>query len=155
MFSERFASFVCPGDVISCEHAGFNVSARIMADDCPDRPDQRQDGFWPSLEKNAPGFIGPGPDPRKRVAEAQGRAEAMMDGWRRGEWFYCGVVLSVSLAGVELAPHSASLWGIEAHDPYTDNTHPTETAQALLPEALEEARAVLSRLASLARRETP
>ena len=61
MFTERFASFVCPGDVITCEIEGFTVSARIIPDDCPDPPDQRQDGFWPSLYKDAPGFIRKGP----------------------------------------------------------------------------------------------
>ena len=155
MFTTSFSSFVCPGDTVTCETEGFTVSARILPDDCPDRPDQRRDGFWPSLYKDAPGFIGPGPGHRLRLAEAQARAEAIMDAWRRGEGFYCGVVLSVSLAGVELAPHAASLWGIEANYPDTDNTYLTETAEALLPEALEAARAVLSRLASHARREAP
>lgn len=158
MFTERFATFVCPGDVITCETEGFTVSARIIPDDCPDAPDQRQDGFWPSLYKDAPKFIGPGNNFRARFAKAQADAEAIMEGWRRGEWFYCGIVLSVSLDGVELAPHAASLWGIEANFPGSDNACLTETATALLPEALSAARAGLARLAALApdaRREGP
>ncbi len=150
MFTEHFSSFVCPGDVISCETEGFTVSARIVPDDCPDPPDQRQDGFWPSLYRDAPGFIGPGPDHRQRFAEAQAQAAALMEGWRRGEWFYCGIVLSVSLDGVELAPHAASLWGLEANYPETDNSNLTAVALSLLPEALAAAREVLARLTALA-----
>lgn len=150
MFTEPFSSFVCPGDAITFETQGFTVSARIVPDDCPDPPDQRQDGFWPSLYRDAPGFIGPGPNHRQRFSEAQAKAEALMEGWRKGEWFYCGIVLSVSLDGVELAPHAASLWGIEANYPETDNRYLTEVAGNLLPEALAAAREVLARLAALA-----
>ena len=150
MFTEPFSSFVCPGDTITFETEGFTVSARIVPDDCPDPPDQREDGFWPSLYRDAPGFIGPGPNHRQRFSEAQAKAEALMEGWRKGEWFYCGIVLSVSLDGVELAPHAASLWGIEANYPETDNSYLTEVAGDLLPEALAAARAVLDRLATLA-----
>ena len=57
-FTEQFQTFVCEGDSISCEVQGFEIIARIVRDDCPDAPDQRQDGFWPSLYKDAPGFIG-------------------------------------------------------------------------------------------------
>ena len=164
IFKERFASFVCPGDVITCETEGFSVSARIVPDDCPDPPDQRQDGFWPSLYRDAPGFMGEpdqelvrgsnspanGNNFRQRFAKAQAEAEALMDGWRKSDWFYCGIVLSVSLDGVELAPHAASLFGLEANYPETDNSYLTEVAGHLLPEALAAARAVLARLAALA-----
>ncbi|OZB12318.1 MAG: hypothetical protein B7X53_18345, partial [Hyphomonas sp. 34-62-18] len=109
-----------------------------------------QDGFWPSLYKDAPGFIGPGPNHRQRFAKAQAEAEAIMEGWRKGEWFYCGIVLSVSLDGIELAPHAASLWGIEANYPETDNSYLTEVAGNLLPDALAAAREVLTRLTALA-----
>jgi len=109
MFTDNFATFVCPGDTITGEAGPFTVLAQIVPDDCPDAPDQRQDGFWPSLYANAPGFIGPGPNHRQRFAEAQAKAEAVMEGWRKGDWFYCGIVLSVSLAGVVLASHAASL----------------------------------------------
>ncbi|PKP79658.1 MAG: hypothetical protein CVT79_18620 [Alphaproteobacteria bacterium HGW-Alphaproteobacteria-18] len=150
MFTERFASFVCPGDVITCQTEGFTVSARIIPDDCPDAPDQRQDGFWPSLYKDAPGFIGPGNNFRARFSKAQAEAEAIMAGWRKGEWFYCGIVLSVSLDGVELAPHAASLFGLEANYPETDNSYLTEVAANLLPDALAAGREVLARLTALA-----
>jgi hypothetical protein len=145
-FSERFSTYVCPGDTITCEVDGFTVMAQIVLDDCPDAPDQRQDGFWPSLYIGDPGFIGPGNGFRKRFAKAQAEAEAVMEAWRKGDWFYCGIVLSVALEGITLAEHAASLWGVEANYPGSDNAHLIEVANDLLPEALGVARAVLARL---------
>ena len=147
MFTNSFAAFVCPGDVITCEARPFTVLAQIVPDECPDAPDQRQDGFWPSLYKDAPGFIGPGPNHRQRFADAQAKAEAIMQGWRKGDWFCCGIVLSVSLEGVEIAPQAASLWGVEANYPETDNRYLTEVANELLPDAIALARETLARLA--------
>ena len=59
-FRETFEDFVCEGDSISTEVDGFTVTARIERDDCGDAPDQRQDGFWPSLDPESAGFIGAG-----------------------------------------------------------------------------------------------
>jgi hypothetical protein len=162
-FTERFGSFVCAGDTITCEVDGFTVTARIVPDDCPEAPEfrgsenapverfpeGRQDGFWPSLYKDAPGFIGPGNGFRERFAKAQAEAEAVMESWRKGDWFYCGIVLSVSLEGVVLSEHAASLWGVEANYPGSDNACLTEVANDLLPEALDAARAVLTRLRAI------
>ena len=145
-FTQHFNTYACEGDTISCEAEGFTVTARIVADDCPDAPDQRQDGFWPSLYKDAPGFIGPGNGFRQRFAEAQAKAEAVMEAWRKDEWFYCGIVLSVALEGVTLDAHAASLWGIEANYPGSDNAYLTKVAQELLPEALDAGRAAARRL---------
>ena len=69
-----------------------------------------------------------------------------MAAWRKGDWFYCGIVLSVALEGVTLADNAASLWGVEANYPGSDNANLTEVADELLPEALDTARAVLARL---------
>lgn len=145
-FPTPFSNFVCEGDSLACEVAGFEIVARIERDDCTDAPDQRQDGFWPSLYKDAPGFIGPGPNHRKRFADAQTKAEAVMKAWREGQWFYCGIVLSVALESVTLDPNAASLWGIEANYPGSDNAYLTEAAQELLPEALDAGRAIARRL---------
>jgi len=78
-FTTRFSSFVCEGDSLSCDLAGFEINARIERDDCGDAPDVRQDGFWPSLYKDAPGYIGPGNNFRKRFAKAHAKAEAAME----------------------------------------------------------------------------
>ena len=151
MFTARFAAFVCCGDIITCASGPFTVEAKVVLDACADAPDQRQDGFWPSLYKDAPGFIGPGPNHRQRFAEAQAKAEAVMEGWRKGDWFHCGIVLSVSLDGVDLAPQAASLRGLEANYPDTDNRYLAEVANELLPEAIAAARGTLARLAAQAK----
>ena len=145
-FTQHFSDFVCEGDSIACEVAGFGVVARLVRDDCLDAPDQRQDGFWPSLYKDAPGFIGPGPNHRQRFAEAQAKAEAVMEAWRRDEWFYCGIILSVSLDGVTLERNAAALFGVEANYPGSDNAYLSEVAQELLSEALDAGRAAARRL---------
>ena len=146
-FTQHFNTYACEGDTISCEAEGFTVTARIVADDCPDAPDERQDGFWPSLYKDAPGFIGPGNGFRQRFAEAQAKAEAVMEAWRKGEWFYCGIVLSVERDGIDLDRHAASLWGVECNYPGTDNSYLTCVANELLPEALDAGRVAAARLA--------
>ena len=108
-FIERFQTFVCQGDSIDTEVEGYLIPARIVRDDCPDAPDERQNGFWPSLYQDAPGFIGAGNGWRARFDAAQARAEEVMRAWRADEWFYCGIVLSVSLEGVILDAHAVSL----------------------------------------------
>mgnify|MGYP001463053607 FL=1 len=147
-FTNRFNTYACEGDTIGCEAEGFTFTARIVADDCPDAPDQRRDGFWPSLYKDAPGFIGPGNGFRQRFAEAQAKAEAVMEAWRKGDWFFCGIVLSVERDGIELDNHAASLWGVECNYPGADNSYLTNVANELLPEALDAGRAAASRLAA-------
>lgn len=149
-FTEHFKTFICEGDLIDIEIDGLLVTARIVCDDCTDAPDERQDGFWPSLYKDAPGFIGPGNDWRQRFEKAQARAKDIMRAWRGDEWFYCGIVLSISLEGIVLDDHAASLRGIEANYPNADNGYLTETAQELLPEAVTIGREVLALIGAAA-----
>ena len=66
--------------------------------------------------------------------------------WCADEWFYCGVVLSVSRAGIMLDEHAASLWGIEANHPGSDNTYLTGVAEELAEEARGAGREAMSRL---------
>lgn len=69
--------------------------------------------------------------------------------WNRDEWFYCGVVLSVSLKGIELDHHAASLWGVECNFSDTANAYLSEVAQELEAEALTVARSELERIKTL------
>ena len=144
-FTQRFDDFVCEGDSITCEVDGYTITARISHDDTPDAPDERQDGFWPSLYPNDAGFIGAGNGWRDRFDNAQARAEAVMAAWKNDEWYYCGVILSVAIDGITLDDHAASLWGIEANYPNSDNAYLTEVANELLSEALETAKAERAR----------
>ena len=144
-FTQKFDDFVCLGDTIICIVDGFTVTARIRHDEMPDAPDERQDGFWPSLYKDDAGFIGSGNGFRDRFAKAQAKAEAVMAAWKNDEWFYCGVILSVAIDGLTLDRFAASLWGIEANYPDSDNAYLTEVANELLSEAIEAAKAERAR----------
>ena len=144
-FLLQFDDYVCIGDTITCEVDGYTITARIAHDETPDAPDQRQDGFWPSLYMDDAGFIGSGNGFRDRFAKAQAKAERVMAAWKNDEWYYCGVILSVALEGITLDDHAASLWGIEANYPDSDNAYLSETANELLPEALEAAKAERAR----------
>ena len=144
-FTQKFDSYVCGGDSITCEAQSYSVTARIADDDTPDSPDQRQDGFWPSLYPNDAGFIGAGNGWRDRFDKAQAHAERVMAAWKNDEWYYCGVIISVAIDGIVLDDHAASLWGIEANYPDSDNTYLTVVANELLPEALEAAKAERTR----------
>jgi len=125
-------------------------------------PEGRQDGFWPSLYADAPGFTGAadqelvrrtnsppnGPNHWQRFAGAHAKAEAVIEGSRKGDWFYCGIVLSASLEGVARVSHAASLGGIEARDPGSDNTYLAESENELLPEIIAVAREAFTLLAA-------
>lgn len=143
-FTQKFDSFVCLGDTITCEVGEYEITARICHDDTGARPDQRQDGFWPSLDRNDAGFIEDG----KTIddfAREQAKAEAIMDAWKNDDWFYCGVILSVKMQDVELTDHAASLWGLEANFPDSQNEYLSEVANELLDEALLAAKVERSR----------
>ena len=144
-FTQKFDNFVCIGDTIACTVDGYTVTARISQDETQDAPDERQDGFWPSLYKDDAGFIGAGNGWRDRFDTAQARAEKVMAAWKNDEWYYCGVILSVAVDGLTLDRFAASLWGIEANYPDSDNAYLTEVANELLPEAIAEAKAERAR----------
>lgn len=124
-FTERFEAFICEGDTISCEIKVFKITARIVSDYCPDAPDERDNDFWPYL------------DDEMEQAKLQAAAEEVMRAWLNGEWFYCGIVLSVSLEGVTLDDSAASVWGIKANYSDSDNSNLNAYANDLLDEALK------------------
>jgi len=64
--------------------------------------------------------------------------------WFDNEWFYCGVVVTVSKNGIELGEDS--LWGIECNYPNSDNSYLLEVANELIKGALDAARATLAEL---------
>jgi hypothetical protein len=138
MFEKPFDNFVCEGETITCEVDGYAVTAKVVRDvdrdidddDCHN-PDQSVTGC---------------------NAEQQARLLANRKAYNRDEWWYCGIVLSVSRNGIELSDHAASLWGIEANYPdpnplehgyqsdHTCNSYLRDVANELLPEALEVAK---------------
>lgn len=139
-FSKAFdRSYVCEGDKITAEIDGFTITARVARDDNNERPDQRDDGFWPSRNPESAGYVGnvaPG-----QYEEMLQHAHRVMEAWKKDEWFYCGIILEVEYEGVTLNDHATSLWGVECNYPESkNNPHPndylTQVANELLDEAL-------------------
>ena len=152
MFAGKgFDAYACAGDFITCEVDGFTVTATIVYDDSSGRPDRECDGFWPSLNPKDAGWIGD--KSPSTLARRRARAQSVMDAWQNNEWFWCGIVLSVSRNGVVLDGRAAGLWGVECNYPVFSkrrrvNAYLLEVANELLPEAVETGRSVLERLAA-------
>lgn len=86
-------------------------------DDSPDRPDERDDGFWPSLDPDAAGYIGEGGDFNAEMEKAQARMAA----WEADDWHYmglrCRAIIHIPIGHGSfrvLTIESAGLWGIES-----------------------------------------
>ncbi len=129
-------TFACEGDKISAYIDGVDYTARIHRDDSRDRPDERQDGFWPSKIKTDAGYV----KPELFDAEMK-KAKSVMKAWKNDEWFYCGIVLSVEINDELIKKNAESLWGIECnyptyHGAHTANDYLTEVANELLEEYL-------------------
>ncbi|WP_309383168.1 hypothetical protein [Cerasicoccus frondis] len=132
-FPESFHSFVTCCSSISLEtDDGFTVTARIDFDD----QSHIDDDDCHNTDRSVTGC---------NFGQHMQLLKARK-AWFDNEWFYCGVVLSVSKAGVVLDDHAASLWGIEANYPKSDNNRLTEVANELAAEALEVGREVLAKL---------
>lgn len=115
----QFPVYACEGDRIEWTREGFDFTARIARD--YDTKPEDSECYTPEDVKR----------------------------WESDEWFYCGVVLSVSLKGIELDHHAVSLWGIECNFSDTSNTYLSEVAQELEGEALETALAEVARIIEL------
>lgn len=117
-FGSSFQSHVCYGDTITATIDGFDITARVIPDECT--------------------------SPR----EYDCYDDAQIKAWREGEWWFCGIVLSVSKNDVVLDHYAASLWGIEANFPLSDNSYLTEVANELLDEALKSGQELVEKLCS-------
>lgn len=131
-FTRNFDQYTCIGDSIECEIDGYTVTARIEFD---------QDYKIDDDDCHNPDQAVTGCDDEQFARLLKNR-----EAWFNDEWFYCGVVLSVSRAGVTLDDHAASLWGIECNYPDGDNSYLREVANELLPEAIKSAERILESL---------
>jgi hypothetical protein len=88
-------------------------------DDDSGRPDDNDEGFWPSLDRKAAGWIGDNPE--RSYAEQMADAQTRMDRFNEGAWHYIGVRARAELAipvgqGCRrlMTVESAGLWGVES-----------------------------------------
>jgi hypothetical protein len=141
-FTKGFSKYVCEGDSIHCVVNGLDCKAVIYWDDINEAPDQRSDGFWPSKNKNDAGYVLP-----EHYEAEMAKATAIMDAWKRDEWRYCGVAVTVAKCGVTLTgKYDHALWGIEANYPGSDNAYLRDVANELLGEAISAAKGKLDEL---------
>ena len=106
----------------------------IMPDDRDMRPDTHGEGFWPSRDESAPGYV-----PPDQFDREQAKAEHRMESFDRGEWEYVGVIarahISVPIGGGSFTTYridSPGLWGIESDaGDYLDDVFAEEKAQLL------------------------
>jgi hypothetical protein len=112
----KFDKYACEGDRIEWTREGFDFVARLQH------------------------------DTDTKPSDSECYDEADIRRWKNDEWFYVGVVLSVSRNGVELSDHAASLWGIDCNFSDTSNAYLSEVAQELEAEALDTARAEVVRI---------
>lgn len=107
-------------------------------DDSADRPDEMQDGYWPSLDRNEAGFVGDGVTIAE-FGEMQAEAQKRMTAWENDEWEFVGVIaiahVAIPAGGGSYALHtfrSTGLWGIESDSgDYLDSVYSDQKAELL------------------------
>ena len=112
----QFPAYACTGDTITWTAQGFDLTATLEQD----------------TDTKPTDFDCYAPEEIQR--------------WRNDDWFYVGVVLSVSLNGVELSDHAASLWGVDCNFNDTSNAYLAEVAQEMEVEAIKEAKTQAARI---------
>ncbi len=134
-FRYGFSDYACIGDRIFYKDGKWEFTARLEPDDDNSPPDERQDGFWPSLDPKSDGYIGP--KTKHTLKHHTRRAELVMQEWLAGRMFYVGVIIDVSFMDVQIVNNAASLWGIECNWPglRNRNAYLRQVADDLLPEA--------------------
>lgn len=92
---------------------------KFIPEEHSDRPDENDDGFWPSRNPKDAGYIGA--RSKAEFDRQMASAKQRMADWEAGEWFYGGVVavahLLIPIGGGSfriMTLESAGLWGIES-----------------------------------------
>ena len=148
-----FDHYVRDGDTVTLDIDGFTLTATIYRDDYS-APDERDDGFWPSLDPDDAGYIGN--KSKSTLARRMAHAKQVMQAWKDDEWFYCGVAVTVEREGVQLTGrYDHALWGIECNYPernkrHRPNDYLAQVASEYIGEALNAARAKIAALCKVA-----
>lgn len=123
---------------------GASASVRISwemlteRDNCPDAPDERQDGYWPSRNADDAGWV-----PPEKFDYYMVEAHDRMDAWNRDDWYYLGVqarahiLIPFKTSGSAhiLTLTSAGVWGVESDsDPAYLRSLYLEEKESLLQE---------------------
>ena len=110
-----FAPHIQDGDSIAFPYQGFNIVARVERDDDM--------------------------TPEEKCGGDNSYSAMKLNQYRRGDWWFCGVVVNVYQDGVRLTQdYRHALWGIEANFNQRSNLYLREVAENLAFEAVKEAR---------------
>lgn len=114
---------------------GFYVQFErvIISDDTQERPDENDEGFWPSRDHDAPGYVGESDfDAQMTIATER------MEAWERGDWEFVGVRARAHCmtvrngVGTMFTLESPGLWGIESDvGDYLNDVFEDEKAELL------------------------
>src|SRR5208337_81834 len=145
MFTQNFKAKARDGDSISCTVDGITYRATIKRDHNCHAPDKEDEGFWPSLDCTAPGWIGD--NPSRSYEQQMTDCEVVMARYKAGLMVYCGIVLNASKAGIDLLDgYRHALWGVDVNRPQGDNSYLRDVANELLGEAQKAAQAKLAEI---------
>ena len=123
MFTVNFDSYICPGDSITCEVAGFTITARIESDS----DYGIDDDDCHNIDQKVTGCS----DEQQKTLLANRQA------WFDDEWWYGGIVLKVEKNGITFGDYLYSVWGFEINYPGSDNKFLLDAANEMLPTSLE------------------
>lgn len=124
---------------------GFYIQFHILtpADDSGDTPEDHNEGFWPSRDKDDAGYIGAGRDFEARFSAAHDEAQARLERFNSGDWHYIGVqaeahcLLVHNDVGTFYELRSAGIWGVESDaGPYLQELYEEQKAELLAQIAL-------------------
>lgn len=114
---------------------GLHVEwARIITpDDDNSPPDQRDEGFWPSMDPDAPGYVDPA-----QFAHEHRKAMARFAAHAAGEWEYVGVQAEARCLivrnghGTYYTLRSPGVWGMESDcEDYINGIYGEQKAELL------------------------
>lgn len=115
----QFDRYACTGDSITWQKDGFDITATLVD------------------------------DTDSHVNDCDGYSKKQIEAWKNDEWFFVGIVMSVSRNNVIISDHAASLWGIECNFPSrrkNPNHYLATLAQELESQALDTAAVEIVRI---------
>jgi len=113
----KFDNYVCIGDYIEKDWNGLTLRAELLHDE----------------------FMTPD--------DFDCYNKEQIESWKRGDWFFGGLVVSLLSDNVVIGKNLASLWGLDCNI-VDENSYLDEVAEELFAEAEDEARKVVAELLS-------
>lgn len=118
LYNTSFDTYVCAGDTIEAIIDKYKFVARIEYDGDYSIDDD-------DCHNTDPTVTGCNAEHYKELLAAR-------ESYSKGDWFYCGIIVSLYYNDILIDSHFNSLWGLEANYPNSKNEYLTEAANELL-----------------------